>query len=63
MELGKHVEEIVLKPNADKTAYVVEGQWDILGKERFQTLLEKSGVGMVPGGGVEPPRGVNLGGF
>jgi site-specific DNA recombinase len=63
VELGKHVEEIVLKPNADKTAYVVEGQWDILGKERFQTLLEKSGVGMVPGGGVEPPRGVNLGGF
>ena len=63
VELGKHVQEIVLKPNADNTAYLVEGEWDILGKERFQALQIECGVGMVPGGGVEPPRGVNLGGF
>jgi hypothetical protein len=57
VELGKHVSEIVLTPQADGSGYVVEGQWDIVGKERFQALLKECGVGMVPGGGVEPHEG------
>jgi hypothetical protein len=58
-----HVEEIILTPNDDRSGYVVEGQWDLLGKERFRSVLKECGVRLVPGGGVEPPRGVNLGGF
>ncbi len=63
VELGKHIDRIVLTPQSDHTGYLIEGQWTLVGTNNFQDILKECGVGMVPGGGVEPPRGVNLGGF
>ena len=66
-EFSKHVSEIVLRPDLEDNAYVVEGQWDLLGEYALKICPEyldgRGDVRMVPGGGVEPPRGVNLGGF
>jgi hypothetical protein len=63
VELGKHATEIVLTPQSDGSGYLIEGQWNLVWNEQFQNVVKECGVGMVPGGGVEPPRGVNLGGF
>ncbi len=67
VELGKHLSEIVMTPDLENNSYVVDGQWDLLGEytERLvPRYLDSLGdVKLVPGGGVEPPRGVNLGGF
>ena len=56
-----------MTPDLENNSYVVDGQWDLLGEytERLvPRYLDSLGdVKMVPGGGVEPPRGVNLGGF
>jgi site-specific DNA recombinase len=67
IELGKHVSKIIMKPDRDQAGYVVEGEWDLLGDYARELLPIPVGcredVKVVPGGGVEPPRGVNLGGF
>jgi site-specific DNA recombinase len=67
VELGKHISEIVMRPNLETHTYDVAGQWDLLGEDSNRLLPEyldiRGDVKMVPGGGVEPPRGVNLGGF
>ena len=63
VELGKHVDQIVLTPEPDHSGYLIEGQWTLVGSDNFQAILKECGVGMVPGGGVEPPRGVTLGRF
>ena len=59
VELGKHVREIIMRPAPDRSGYVAEGEWDVLAdrfpKAHATALPEKCGVGMVPGGGVEPP--------
>ena len=58
-ELGKHVSELIMHPQADTGSYVVEGEWDLLGDcfSNAQATSRTEGlyVGMVPGGGVEPP--------
>jgi len=50
---------IDLRPAPDRSGYVAEGEWDVLAdrfpKAHATALPEKCGVGVVPGGGVEPP--------
>jgi site-specific DNA recombinase len=67
VELGKHMSQLIMRPDVEENGYDVDGQWDLLGEHAnnlFPEYLDNLGdVKVVPGGGVEPPRGVNLGGF
>jgi hypothetical protein len=60
VELGKHLSEIVMRPDLERNGYGVDGQWDILGEDAKTLYPEyQDGLGdvkVVPGGGVEPPR-------
>jgi len=41
VEPRKQVEEIILRPDDDRSGHLIEGQWDLLGKERFQSVLKR----------------------
>jgi impB/mucB/samB family protein len=56
VELGKHVEEIILKPMRTRLHILLKANGIFSAKSRFQALQIECGVGMVPGGGIEPPR-------
>ena len=57
-ELGKHVSELIMHPQADTGSYVVEGEWDLLGdcfsNARATSRTEGLYVGMVPGARTVP---------
>jgi hypothetical protein len=57
VELEKQVKEIRILPQTDgkKGYYVAEGRWDLLGGYGSDANLADPHIGLVAGGGFEPP--------